>query len=260
MSNDLVDFVPVEASGQHLPPSEAIDLEEEIIPGTPNAEPAEDNQIFLDEQTAFSEVPEPVEKLKPPVSSQVGDMEPYPLILHMLQEHSSVADDLPFLLTSDPLTSFFSYRKLVPKPPPPPPPQAKQPRKSSRKKRVSDAPATHPQRVVLLVREPQTSETVSLLENVPESAATSTPTSSRPPKRKRQDSDSWGQVVSDVNPHESFMVCQKPHPVRYTWTNIRAAAIRNRMGASSWCHQEQTANFSRWSQAERNRKQKAIER
>ncbi|CCO30423.1 Peregrin AltName: Full=Bromodomain and PHD finger-containing protein 1 [Rhizoctonia solani AG-1 IB] len=206
MSNDLVDFVPVEASGQHLPPSEAIDLEEEIIPGTPNAEPAEDNQIFLDEQTAFSEVPEPVEKLKPPVSSQVGDMEPYPLILHMLQEHSSVADDLPFLLTSDPLTSFFSYRKLVPKPPPPPPPQAKQPRKSSRKKRVSDAPATHPQRVVLLVREPQTSETVSLLENVPESAATSTPTSSRPPKRKRQDSDSWGQVVSDVNPHESFML------------------------------------------------------
>ncbi|GAB1518422.1 hypothetical protein RhiTH_001481 [Rhizoctonia solani] len=191
--------------------NEAPDLEE-TIPGTPDAESTEDAFILVDEKIDIVEAPEPAEK-STPSTSQVGDMEPYVSMLRMLQDPGSVADDLPFLVNADPLASFFSYEKPIPKPPPPP--QIKQSRKSSRKKRTSDiivprsAPATHPQRVVLLVRDPQTSEPISLSE-ISESAfdpgLASTPTSSRAPKRKRQDSDSWAQVVSDVNPHESFML------------------------------------------------------
>ncbi|KAH7335459.1 hypothetical protein B0J17DRAFT_670266 [Rhizoctonia solani] len=207
-NHGLVDPVPCGIPGQQPVVTDAdapmelygggsiFNPDDEIIPGTPNAEPSDDNQILLDE----------VMEKNTPVLSQVGDMEPFLSILHMLQEQASVADDLPYIVTTDPLTSFFGYEKTVPKPPPPP--AAKQSRKSSKKKRpTSDAliprgaPGTHPQRVVLLVRDPQTSETVSL----PETTAL-TPTSSRPPKRKRQDSDSWAQVVSDVNPHESFML------------------------------------------------------
>ncbi|KAF8738987.1 PHD-finger, partial [Rhizoctonia solani] len=192
--------------------NEAPDLGEETIPGTPDAESTEDAFILVDEKIDIVEAPEPAEK-STPSTSQVGDMEPYVSMLRMLQDPGSVADDLPFLVNADPLASFFSYEKPIPKPPPPP--QIKQSRKSSRKKRTSDiivprsAPATHPQRVVLLVRDPQTSEPISLSE-ISESAfdpgLASTPTSSRAPKRKRQDSDSWAQVVSDVNPHESFML------------------------------------------------------
>ncbi|ELU43416.1 bromodomain-containing protein [Rhizoctonia solani AG-1 IA] len=198
--------------------NEAPDLEE-TIPGTPDAESTEDAFILVDEKIDIVEAPEPAEK-STPSTSQVGDMEPYVSMLRMLQDPGSVADDLPFLVNADPLASFFSYEKPIPKPPPPP--QIKQSRKSSRKKRTSDiivprsAPATHPQRVVLLVRDPQTSEPISLSE-ISESAfdpgLASTPTSSRAPKRKRQDSDSWAQVVSDVNPHESFMVCCQPYSV-----------------------------------------------
>ncbi|CAE6457053.1 unnamed protein product [Rhizoctonia solani] len=223
-SSSLVDPVPGEIVGQQpvamnaevpkeLQESEAVpNQDEEIIPGTPNAEPGDEDQIFVDEQLAPPDMPEFREK-HAPAPPQVGDMEPYVSILHMLQEQASVADDLPYIVTTDPFTSFFSYEKAVLKPPPPSLPQVKQSRKSSRKKRTTSdaliprgAPGIHPQRVVLLVRDPQTSETTPLPESIAEFAPTPTSTSSRPPKRKRQDSDSWAQVVSDVNAHESFML------------------------------------------------------
>ncbi|KAF8757838.1 PHD-finger [Rhizoctonia solani] len=167
---------------------------EETIPGTPDAESTEDAFILVDEKIDIVEAPEPAEK-STPSTSQVGDMEPYVSMLRMLQDPGSVADDLPFLVNADPLASFFSYEKPIPKPPPPP--QIKQSRKSSRKKRTSDiivprsAPATSPKKIS---------------ESAFDPGLASTPTSSRAPKRKRQDSDSWAQVVSDVNPHESFML------------------------------------------------------
>ncbi|CAE7074932.1 unnamed protein product [Rhizoctonia solani] len=220
-SNDLAEPAPVEISSQQLMamsievPNELqkdeaiLNQEEEIIPGTPNAEPSDETQIILDEQVAPLDVPGLREKHTSALL-QVGDMEPYPAILHMLQEQASVAADLPYIVTTDPFTSFFTYEKSIPKPPPPP--QVKQSRKSKKKRMTSDAlvprsaPGTHPQRVVLLVRDPQSSETVPLPESIVESTPAPTPTSSRPPKRKRQDSDSWAQVVADVNAHESFML------------------------------------------------------
>ncbi|KAJ1306631.1 hypothetical protein OPQ81_007627 [Rhizoctonia solani] len=220
--NSPVDAAPVEIPGQQpvhmdteapLHPHEGEtfpNADEEIIPGTPSAESNDDNRISVDEQVAPLDAPELVDK-HTPVFHQVGDMEPFLSILHMLKDQSSVGDDLPYIVTTDLLTSFLSYEKAIPKPPPPPPPQAKQSRKPSKKKRTtSDAPVprglagTHPQRVVLLVRDPPTIETAASPENIAE--FTPTPTSSRPGKRKRQDSDSWAQVVSDVNPHESFML------------------------------------------------------
>ncbi|CAE6482490.1 unnamed protein product [Rhizoctonia solani] len=229
-NNGLVGPVPFETSGQQsmvagteipieLREGESIlNPDDEIIPGTPNAEPSDDNHISLGGQDFPLDVPE-IREQHTPVLSQVGDMEPYLSILHMLQEQTSVADDLPYIITTDPLTSFFSYEKTIPKPPPPP--AAKQSRKSSKKKRSTGdaliprgAPGTHPQRVVLLVRDPQTSETMPLPETTAEFTPALTPTSSRPPKRKRQDSDSWAQVVSDVNPHESFMVSYPTQSIR----------------------------------------------
>ncbi|KAG8731193.1 nuA3 HAT complex component nto1 [Ceratobasidium sp. 423] len=217
-ANNWADPIPIEVPGQQLVAmddkapheGEAVpDPDEEIIPGTPNAESAEDNQISVDEQIAPLDVPGAIEK-PTPVPPQIGDMESYLPMLHMLMEPASVADDLPYIVTTDPLTSFFSYERAIPKPPPPPP-QVKRSRKPPKNRRsTSDAiiprgaPVTHPQRVVLLVRDPQASETAPS-ENMAESALAPTPTSSRPPKRKRQDSDSWAQVVPDVNPHESFM-------------------------------------------------------
>ncbi|CAE6466520.1 unnamed protein product [Rhizoctonia solani] len=220
-SNDLADPISVEIPGQQpvatnaeVPSKQqegedALNQDEEIIPGTPNAEPSDENQISVDEQILLPDMPEFQEK-HVPAPLRVGDMEPYLAILDMLQDQTSVADDLPYIVTTDPLTSFFTYEKAIPKPPPL---QVKQSRKSSKKKRTTSdalvlrgAPGTHPQRVVLLVRDPQTSEAAPLPENMAELAPTPTPTSSRPPKRKRQDSDSWAQVVPDVNAHESFML------------------------------------------------------
>ncbi|CAE6475902.1 unnamed protein product [Rhizoctonia solani] len=217
-SNDLVDPISVEIPGQQPVAMNAevpnkqqesediLNQDEEIIPGTPNAEPNDENQISVDEQILLPAMPESEEE-HAPAPLQVGDMEPYLAILDMLQDQASIADDLPYIVTTDPLTSFFTYEKVIPKPPPL---QVKQSRKSSKKKRTTSdalvprgAPGTHPQRVVLLVRDPQTSEAAPFLENMVELA---TPTSSRPPKRKRQDSDSWAQVVPDVNAHESFML------------------------------------------------------
>ncbi|CAE6377360.1 unnamed protein product [Rhizoctonia solani] len=222
-SNSPVDPVPVEIpdqqhvsvdAGAPSKPQEGEvvpDEDEEIIPGTPSAEPSDENHISLDEKMVLPNPPKLTEE-HAPVPPQVGDMEPYLSILYMLGEQASVADDLPFIVTTDPLTSFFAYERAILKPSPPPV-QAKQSRKSSKKKRTtSDAliprsvPGTHPQRVVLLVRDPQMSEIGPLPESITEPTPTPTPTSSRPPKRKRQDSDSWAQVVSDVNAHESFML------------------------------------------------------
>lgn len=208
-------------------------LEDEIVPATPTPEPNSANQIPLVQPNSAIEQPEPSVEKEPAVPS-VGDLEPFPPVLRMLQDQASVSEDTPYIITADPLTSFFTYERPVLKPPPPPPPPP--PRQSHKKKRKPTDPTTagsssrgasgpgratrgntqrepgsphhHPPRVVLLVRDPaQPSEIDTQIEGSVEPTPGSTPTV-RNAKRKRQDSEKegWAQVVDDVNPHTSFTV------------------------------------------------------
>jgi hypothetical protein len=218
------------------PPNSSTGLppEEEVIPATPNQDLAEKPDLLVDNPQASND--------HQPTIPPVGDMEPFPPLLRMLQDQAGASEDLDYILTTDPLTSFFTYERpiLKPPPPPPPPPPPKQPRKPKRKSTVVDATAgpsarggasstrvtrgtaarteplspqhPHPQRVVLLVREPAQAQVnegdaQQQLETDTEPASASTPTARASAKRKRQDSENnWGQVVTDVNPQESFKV------------------------------------------------------
>lgn len=195
--------------------------EDEVIPGTPTPEPAPDDQVQAPPAELDPASVSPVATESQHAPPQIGDMEPNISLLHILQDQTSVSEDFPYILSADPLTSFFTYEKAIPKPPPPPPlPSAKQPRKNKKKHTAGDAanskalargaPGTphhiHP-RLVLKVREPtQATETAELTASNVEGDTSSALSTSKSAKRKRQDSESWAQVVEDVNSRTSFTV------------------------------------------------------
>lgn len=211
--NPLVLQTPTQLNGEITP-----NPEDEVVPATPTPEPTPINE---DAPNEVHDPPDPPPATDEPVHSPVGDMEPYIPLLDILQDQTGVSDDLPYILNSDPLTSFLTYEKAIPKPPPPPPPPPPRHRKHKKKQPTGDAvepkassrgaPGTprhpHPQRVVLLVRDPaQTAGVGAPAEGSANVAATPAPSSSKIGKRKRQDSESWGQVVTDVSAHTSFKV------------------------------------------------------
>lgn len=222
-------------------------LEDEVVPATPTPEPNATNQTAAAQTDSVTDLELTVEP-GPPAPS-IGDLEPFPPILRMLQDQASVTEDLPYILNADPLTSFFTYERpiLKPPPPPPPPPPPKQSRKHKRKHTITDsttpgpsrgAPSQgrttrgntkgepsspqhpHPQRVVLLVRDPaQSNENGVQVEGGMEPTPGSTPTV-RNAKRKRQDSVGL-QIVDDVNAHTSFTVSRSLRDGFYSLTHER---------------------------------------
>ncbi|KAG8699729.1 nuA3 HAT complex component nto1 [Ceratobasidium sp. 395] len=212
--------------------------DEEVVPETPDQEVANKPELFVDKPGSSSNQ-EPAAPAVPvahtsstiPSNPPVGDLEPFPPILRMLQDQTSISEDVPYILTGDPLTSFFAYDRAIIKPPPPPPPAppSKQSRKHKKKptaeargqpssKRITrgDGARTdsvspqhpHPPRVVLRVQDPalvhpseEGTQPPPEVEAEPVSAST---TGRSSVKRKRQDSESWGQVVQDVDAHDSF--------------------------------------------------------
>ncbi|KAG8717536.1 nuA3 HAT complex component nto1 [Ceratobasidium sp. 394] len=217
----------------------SLPADEEIVPETPDQELANKPELLVDKPGS----PDSVEGAVPaattvpaiPPPPPVGDLEPFPPVLRMLQDQASVSEDIPYILSTDPFTSFFAYDRPILKPPPPPapPPPPRQPRKNKKKATAAEGSARavpfstrttrgtaartdstspqhpHPQRVVLLVRDPaQTQPNDGSAqpppETDPEPASASTPTARGGVKRKRQDSEGWGQVVEDITHHDSF--------------------------------------------------------
>ncbi|KAG8744989.1 nuA3 HAT complex component nto1 [Ceratobasidium sp. 414] len=222
--------------------STSLPTDEEIVPETPDQELANKPELLIDTPgsptglgRAVPVVPvTPTIPVIPPVPL-AGDLEPFPPVLRMLQDQTSVSEDIPYILSTDPFTSFFAYDRpiLKPPPPPPPPPPPKQPRKQKKKTTAAEASARgrpfstrttrgtaartepvspqhpHPQRVVLLVRDPAEAQPNEGNARPPpetdvEPASASTPTARGGVKRKRQDSEGWGQVVQDIDRLDSF--------------------------------------------------------
>ncbi|QRV73943.1 NuA3 HAT complex component NTO1 [Ceratobasidium sp. AG-Ba] len=235
-------------------------LEEDVVPETPDQEvakpelPADKLESTTDLQLEAPVASESLANPTGPLASLIGDMEPFPPVLRMLQDQSAVAEEIPYILNDDPLGAFFTFDRPILKPPPPAP---RPPPKSSRKsKKRASAPrgdpasarATrttartdpvspqhmHPQRVVLLVRDPLQAQFIEGEVQVPPSAdaelelepgSASTPTGRGGVKRKRQDSEpAWGQVVENVDAHDSFKAspeCELTYHVLTLYLDVR---------------------------------------
>ncbi|KAG9102958.1 nuA3 HAT complex component nto1 [Ceratobasidium sp. 370] len=242
-NNTAGDAVPPHSNGDFtsVVPSDSTSLpaDEEIVPETPDQELANKPELLVDKPGSPTG-PEGAAPAVPAIlpAPLVGDLEPFPPILRMLQDEASVSEDIPYILSTDPFTAFFAYDRpiLKPPPPPPPPPPPKQPRKHRKKATTAETSARgqssstrttrgtaarteptspqhpHPPRLVLLVRDPaQTQLNEGSAQPPPETdvepASASTPTAKGGVKRKRQDSEGWGQVVQDIDRQASFKLC-----------------------------------------------------